>query len=144
MLEQCFRRKYEVKIRCSRSSMSPGTCRAVTKRIWGVRVGFWGNLPVGILLLTSRVPTFLAGFCPTSDFAHTETFDAICVFVCFVTVWSEFSFLPLSMEWTKLISQEIPISWFVLGITQLSLGSEYDHKYLLLALKCNQFWYRTC
>lgn len=78
MLEQCFRRKYEVKILCSRSSMSPVTCRAVTKRIWGVRVDFWGNLPVEILLLTSRVPTFLAGFCPTSDCAHRNIWCYMC------------------------------------------------------------------
>lgn len=96
MLEKCFRREYEVKILCSRSCASPVTCRAVTKRIWGGRVGFWRNLPVGILLLTSRVPTFLAGFCPSSDSAHTETFDAVCVFVCLIytLVWILLSSSP--------------------------------------------------
>lgn len=98
MLEKCFRRDYEVKILCPRSRTPSVTCRAVTKRTRGARPGFCRNLLVGILLLTSRVPTFLVGFRPTSDFTHTEMFGALYGFVCFMTVWSEFSFPPLLMK----------------------------------------------
>lgn len=99
MLEKCSRRDYEVKILCPRSCMLPVTCRAVTKRTWGVRPGFCRNLPVGILLLISRVPTFLVGYRPTLDFTHRETFDAI--HSLFVSWLFGLNFLFLLSQWNK-------------------------------------------